>query len=212
MQCLEKEPGKRPASMAEIAERLVEIGRAESITIESYTPLSVSGKRRSGLIAAGLVLAVVAAGITGLAIINGSKGDGQTDSKPDAQAIPVEPDLVGISFDLDKVEVKIETTPRGATVFEPDNEKPLGMTPLSLTFERKDEKKIFELRLAGYKPVRQEVALQDDTRVMVNLAREDKPVKIPAKKKRRKKTVKTPDAGVAKPPDRGGTIDPFKDM
>ncbi|HUT99999.1 MAG TPA: serine/threonine-protein kinase [Myxococcota bacterium] len=216
MQCLEKEAGKRPADMTEIAERLGEIGRAESITVESFTP-AVPGGRRSGLLAAGLVVAVVVAGVAGLAIIKGSKGEGQTVSKPDAQAIPAEPDLVGISFDLDKVEVRLDTTPEGATVFEPDNEKPLGITPLPLSFKRTDEKKIFELRLAGYKPVRQEVSLLDDTRVMVNLAREDKPLRKPHKKKLRKKkriqkTVVTPDAGIKEPPDRGGTIDPFKDM
>jgi len=199
--------------MSEIAERLVEIGRMESITIESFAPIAQTGRRRGGLLAVGLVLVLLAAGVVGFAVIKGEKGEGGSDAgKPDAQVIPGVPELTGIDFDLGKVAVTLDTTPPGAAVFEPGNEKPLGVTPLSLTFKRAEQNKIFEIRLAGYKPVKQEVSLLDDTRVMVNMAKEAKPPRIFHRKRRRKKIVKTPDAGTAKPPDRGGTIDPFKDM
>jgi len=217
MKCLEKEPENRPANMREIASSLREIGKAESITLESFVRSPRSRSRRTGIIAAGTGLIIAAAVVLGVFLINqGEQNAGATDKPPDL----VPPRIVDAGSAVEiaevaEVEIAFDSKPEGAKVFKADSVEALGVTPLSWSFERSAVPEAFVFKLKGFKESQQEVSLMQDTRIMVIMAAVDKPVQ---KRKKRKKTIKKKRKKIVKPhdttetkPDPGATIDPFKE-
>jgi len=197
LQCLEKDPARRPRDAKEIESRLRKYAGLSSIQLESLGP---DLRRRRPVwtiaaIAAGIALAAGAALFLSL-----RRQTPETPPPPppapivDA-AVPEEPPpppppaMVTVSF---------ETTPPGAEVWREGGDAPLGKTPLTLTVEQADTLATFELRLPGFEKARREISLSKDVQVVVALTRQKKAPK--------------PDAGKPAPDpalDNDTTIDPF---
>ncbi len=227
MQCLEKNPNKRPQDMQEIGRRLELVGRAESLELDALDIAAPRKKRRVRIAVLLLVFLVcVLAGFVLVSHLGGERPRPQpppeTVTAPEevGEFMPLEP------IELQKIEVSFDSTPRGAEVYREGSPDPLGTTPFSATFDPESEPENFEFRLQGHKPVQQKVSLQENTRIAVTMAEIKKPpqaAQLKKKKKRRKrkkpgkieaKTTEKPEKKPEekKPPggeDASGTIDPF---
>lgn len=218
MQCLEKNPNKRPQDMVEIVRRLELIGRAESLEFETLDLASPRGKRRARI--AVLFLLFLVCALVGFFLVANLGGE-QPGPQPSVEVALV-PENVGEVIPLEpiglaQVEVSFNSSPQGAEVYREGNPEPLGTTPFSATFNPESGPENFEFRLKGHRPAVQKVSLQENTRIAVSLARFKKlPKAIRGKKKKKKKKLRTVEPRVEekKSPgeeDASGTIDPFKD-
>ncbi len=146
LQCLEKDPEERPASMREVEERIQAIVKRGATEPLTALPLSgiLPGRRRSSwwAVAGGLAVAAVA-GI----VLAAGRGRGAS-----------------------RVEIAFESQPAGASVHLAGVDRPLGTTPFAAAFERGDRDQSFEFRLAGHVGAMRTVSLREGSRVMVALA------------------------------------------
>jgi serine/threonine-protein kinase len=217
MQCLEKNPNKRPADMVEIETRLTYAGRMESSELD---PLVKPRTRRVSWL---MILFAVFLGcaVVGFVLIAQLDGD-----RPRPPELPPQPEEAGAVIPLEPIQVEtieitFDSNPPGAGVYRDGAGEPLGTTPFSASLDPASEPGVFEFRLEGHEPIGQKVSLQQNTKIAVTLARLKKSPKVSGgkKKKRKKKKKKkkkrrkaTPDGGT--PPgveDSSGTIDPFEE-
>jgi serine/threonine-protein kinase len=217
MQCLEKNPNKRPQEMSEIIRRLEMVGRSESMEHDALVLAKPRPRRLSSTAVLFVVfMACAVAGFILVAQISGERG------KPE-ELIP-QPDEAGAVVPLEplkpeKVEITFDSTPPGAQVFREGTAEPLGTTPFSIDLDPAPEPETFEFRLKDHQAVLQQASLLENTRIAVTMAKVKKPPKIARmKKKTRKKKKKEPEqkaeTGGKKPPgeeDASGTIDPFQE-
>lgn len=201
LQCLEKDPARRPQNAKEIEDRLRKYAGLSSVQLESLGPEKL--RRRPAwmiaAIAAGIALAASAALFFALRPQTPETSPPTVPPPPtppiaDA-ALPEEPPPAPAP---EMITVSFETTPAGAEVWREGGDVPLGKTPLSLTFEHAAKKATFELRLPGFEKAQREISLDKDTQVVVALAR--------------LKKAPRPDAGRREPDthlDNDTTIDPF---
>jgi len=210
MQCLEKNPNKRPADMAEIETRLAHVGRMESLELDTLTLAKPRMRRVSRLTIMFTVFLVC--GVVGFVLIALLNGDRSWSPKSNPRpkevgaVMPLEP------IKAEMVEIAFDSNPPGAEVYREGAADSLGTTPFSTTFDPDPEPEMFEFRLKGHQPMKQMVYLQENSKIAVFLARIKKPPK--GKKIKRKKKRKKVGPGEKKPPgeeDSGGTIDPFKE-
>jgi serine/threonine protein kinase len=209
LRCLEKKPDRRPANATEIIAELMEIGEREQCNLNQFIPTAYVSvptptRRRSTVlwIAAAAAVLVISAGAGVLAL----RGTGGSDTA-EPPAMTAAPD--GSRPASTKVQVAFDSVPRGAEVFAPGSDQPLGMTPVTLSFDRSGEPRSFELRLAGHKLARKQIAMSEDTKVVVTLARiADQPRKKKPKHRRPRRR-----SGPKKKPkaitDPTGTMNPF---
>jgi serine/threonine-protein kinase len=215
MQCLEKNPNKRPQDMSEIVRRLELVGRAESMEHDALTLAKPQPKRYSTLAVLFVVFLVCAVG--GFIVV-GQLGDKRT--QPPAEPT-MEPENVGALLPLEpvepeKIEVSFDSSPQGAEVYRQGAAEPLGTTPFSATFVPAPEPDVFEFKLKDHKTMQHKAALLENTTIAVTMAKAVKPPKVTKKKKkkRKRKKKKKDEPEVKKPPgeeDASGTIDPFKE-
>jgi serine/threonine protein kinase len=224
MQCLEKNPNKRPQDMEEIARRLELVGRAESLELE-VLDLATPRRRRRARIAVLFVILLGCAVVGFILVANLGGEQPRPQPHPEValvpedvgEVIPLEP------IELAEVEISFDSKPQGAEVYRQGNPEPLGTTPFSATFDPESEPESFEFRLKDHQAVQQKVSLQENTRIAVTMAKIKKPPKATrGKKKKRKKRKKVETKGQEKPEekkpeekkppgeeDASGTIDPF---
>jgi len=206
MQCLEKDPEKRPQSMDEVNARLQQIGRSGSVSCEISSPnIPPVRKKKKRAMSGILAVTALAAGAIALAlsISPSRKADGVSQQKRFDAGIPGDTALPA------EVTIVFESDPKGADVFGDVSSQALGNTPFSRGITRAERNESFEFRLAGHKTVRKLVNLRADNTVRVSLVREGRgPPKIPAKKKRTGK-IKKRRRLTGKQLDTEGTIDPF---
>jgi len=222
MQCLEKNPNKRPQDMAEIVRRLELVHRAESMEHDALVLTKPRAKRYSTLAVLFVVFLVCAVG--GFILV--AKLGGPHDQPKVPGEAAMQPENVGALLPLEpiepekpqEIEVSFDSSPRGAAVYRQGAAEPLGTTPFSATFVPASEPEVFEFRLKDHKTMQHQAALLENTAIAVTMAKVTKPPKVAKKKrkkrriKRRKKKKKEPE--VKKPPgeeDASGTIDPFKE-
>jgi hypothetical protein len=221
MQCLEKNPNKRPQDMSEIVRRLELVGRAESMEHDALTLAKPQPKRYSTLMVLFVVFLVCAVGgFVAVGQLSGPRDRSQPAAEPTMQ-----PENVGSLLPLEptepekpqKIEVSFDSSPRGADVYRQGAAEPLGTTPFSASFVPASEPEVFEFKLKDHKTMQHQAALSENTTIAVTMAKVSKPPKVAKKKKkkrRKRKKKKKDEPEVKKPPgeeDASGTIDPFKD-
>jgi hypothetical protein len=184
MHCLDREPHRRPASMKLLEEKLRAIAETLSVELEQYSPAPARGRRLPRTLFAAAGVAVAAVGI--LLAVGLASGDSRalpelavpapapaTEPPPPAPAPP--PEVTPLAA---TIEIHFDSAPRGAQVFaRSDPAKPLGVTPFVLTREVSSGSEKFVFRLPGYQDAEDEIALADNARVKVSLARTVKRVR-----------------------------------
>ena len=221
MQCLEKNPNKRPQDMSEIVRRLELVGRAESMEHDALTLAKPQPKRFSTAAILFVVFLVCAVGGFFVVAQLGGQRDqplppGEATMSPENVGSVVPPEPVKPEKPA-KIEVSFDSSPRGAEVFRQGAVEPLGITPFSASFVPASGPEMFEFKLKDHKTMQHKAALQENTTIAVTMAKVSKPPKVAKKKKKRrkkKKKKKKVEPEVKKPPgeeDASGTIDPFKE-
>jgi serine/threonine-protein kinase len=223
MQCLQKDPLKRPQHVSEITERLTPIASEVAVTLAGIESPVRRARNLRYAIAAGLALFIVAG--AGVMMLRASRGQAQNDApsssaelaiaptrpavgdllpppEPSAaehpvalEALPAQPAVVP------KVQIHLDSTPSGAEVYRDGIEAPLGVTPFILSAERSNVAQVLEFRRSGYRSSRETVAFNNDHHVSTTLA------KLDSGKPRRKNDDGKPE----RDPSSRGTIDPFAD-
>lgn len=213
MQCLQKDPLKRPQQVSEIIDRLTPIAHE----IASSLPGAESPVRRARntryAIAAGLTLVVVAgAGVMTLRASRGQAHDTPppeapvaqppvTDALPPVEKAPPENALALEALPprpIPQVQIHLDSSPSGAEVYRDGVEAPLGVTPFILSAERSEVAQVLEFRRSGYRSSRETVNFDTDHHVSTTLA------KVDTGKPKRKDDGKSDND-----PSTRGTIDPF---
>ncbi|NMB73604.1 MAG: protein kinase [Myxococcales bacterium] len=200
LECLDKDPARRPRDAKEIEDRLRKYAGLSSVQLESLGP--ETRRRRPAWLVAAIAIGSLAA--AGAALFFALRRE--TSQPPPPSPPPLPPPVADAAMPQEPppppppamITVSFETTPAGAEVWREGGEVPLGKTPLSLTFEHAEKKATFELRLPGFEKASREILLDKDAQVVVALTR-------------LKKTPR-PDAGKPEPDphlDNDTTIDPF---
>ncbi len=178
MQCLEKEPQKRPQSTQEIEDRLREVATTHQVQLERFdltARVMSTGSRR--WLVAGLAAAIAVAAVA-IPLLSSDGSKRNTRSTPTAQpeakaarreAAPT-PVVEPVAAAPEKVSLTLHSVPPGASVFIAGETEPLGVTPLSKELDRTDGQMTFEFRMAGFQTVTQSVSLARDAQVAVALA------------------------------------------
>ncbi len=184
MSCLQKEPHRRPSSMAELSEALDAFSSGRRFRLRG------SGRRWPHWAVAG-----IAAALVGTAAISSLRPASLRPAAP--------PKVENHSTTASRVTVAIRSFPPGAEVLRLDNGSPLGVTPVSVQLPRLDRPLAIRFKMEGYTPADRVLSLERDESLEVVLsALRSSPTeeKIEA--------IKPP-----KPPKkrmtRDGTIDPF---
>ncbi|MEZ4337733.1 MAG: serine/threonine-protein kinase [Sandaracinaceae bacterium] len=209
MQCLEKQPEDRPASMLVVEHELRAIATDESPSLE-LPVVRVPPARRSSplpLILGGIALLGLLGGLAIWALSSGEAGhpsaaaDAPTQAPtrapteaaieplPEPEPAP-EPTTISLSF---------ASEPPGAEVWPAGADAPIGVTPLSTTVSRSDESGTYELRMAGHTSVQQTVRLDRDANVHVVLTERAAPRRSRSAPARRRSHER-----------RNAVIDPFE--
>ncbi|MBN2495621.1 MAG: serine/threonine protein kinase [Deltaproteobacteria bacterium] len=223
MQCLMRDPSARFASMAELNFALRRVGRAGSVIIEPRASSAPAKRRRSlllpGLLTFALALALaLMAGIFFLQAPDPPPADPRP-PEPDRAAAEPKPDRATVEDPADRqaetqaarVDIRFESRPPGAAVYRQGETSPLGITPVTLSFEQRAESAAFELRLADHRSVQREISLAESSSVSIRMPRHRPPVDKKKKKKKQTSGKKPPLARGDPALDRGGTVDPFSD-
>ncbi|MBI3181730.1 MAG: serine/threonine protein kinase [Myxococcales bacterium] len=166
LRCLEKEPGKRPSSMAELAELLRPYAEAEA---EAEVGAKAPRRARWPLLAGG---AAVAAAVAGAVLVwpgwIGERAEPApvlaAPEQPQAEEPPpkpIEPEVV----------LSLRSEPAGAEVTRADTGAKFGVTPAEVRLPRGEELAL-RFELEGSKPEERRLRLDRDTTLMVMLARE----------------------------------------
>ncbi len=222
MQCLQKDPLKRPQQVSEITERLTPIASEIAVSVAGVASPVRRARNTRYAIAAGLTLCVLAG--LGITMLRSSRGQAQNDLPTPSQelatsgqpavgdALPPTEKADGAPSDplalealptpppsTPKVQIHLDSTPSGAEVYRDGVEAPLGVTPFILSAERSDVAQVLEFRRSGYRSSRETVAFNSDHHVSTTLAKLDS-----GRPRRRSDDGKTePD------PSSRGTINPF---
>ena len=218
LQCLSKEAADRPASMNEVADRLLAVSPGSGVRSVGRAVGDPGPSARSGWVRwigwgllAGMILAGAVWGVwrwVGPAPLEPVTGAGQRRT--------LEPALA--------VKVTFESSPPGAQVFEPGRARPLGETPFTAPLAVSAATRTFEFRLAAHRTARQTLVADEDQRVWVVLSRAEAEPPVPEagpgprprpdgpKTRRSRRKHPPPDRTPARPPPgRDGTVDPFGD-
>jgi serine/threonine-protein kinase len=160
MQCLEKDPARRPASMDALADRLLSISKLASLPVEFFAqpPMDWSSpRRRIASVVAVATAAAIAIG-AGLYAVSGTDADRPTSgTAPDAAPAAA------------TVAVMLDSMPRGAQVYRLEDRALLGTTPLQLALPRSEQPLHVEFLLAGYRTMQRDLPLMVDGELMVRL-------------------------------------------
>jgi eukaryotic-like serine/threonine-protein kinase len=208
MQCLEKDPEKRPQSMEEVNARLQQIGRSGSVSCEISSPdIRFVRKKKKHVVTMPGIFALIALAAAVIALALSIPSFWKSDKSPEQKR--ADSGTARIVLPPGKVHIVFESEPAGALIFTDGENEPLGKTPLDLSFVRSEHPEYFEFRQVGYKSVRKKVNLRANTTLRVTLARKNpRPAKTYLKKTRPKKT-KRKRRRTGRPLDTEGTIDPF---
>jgi serine/threonine-protein kinase len=176
MQCLDREPHRRPASMKWVEDKLRGIAETLSVDLEQYAAAAPAKRLpRRALALGGVALAAVA---VVLAVGLARRGEQalpalavevpEAAADPAPPAPPTPPEVTPIQT----IEIHFDSTPRGAQVFaRSDPATALGITPFALSRETSPGSESFVFRLPGYQEAEDEISLADSARVKVTLAK-----------------------------------------
>ena len=183
--CLQKEPHRRPSSMAELSEALDAFSSGRRFRLRG------TGRRWPYW-----AVAAIAAALVGTAAISSLR---PASLKPAAPPLKVEtPPATG-----SHVTVAIRSFPAGAEVSRLDNGSALGVTPVWVELPRLERPLAIRFKMEGYAPVDRMLSLDRDESLEVVLS----PLS-PSPSEEKIEAIKPP-----KPPKkrmtRDGTIDPF---
>jgi serine/threonine protein kinase len=213
MQCLQKDPLKRPQHVSEIVDRLQPM-LADVAVADAALDAPFRRTRNTRLaIAAGLAVAVGA--VVGTVMLRSSHSQAKVEDEATAVAVaeptpaPPPPPKPEPPLELEaipsrpKVAITLDSTPSGAEVFRDGGGSPIGVTPFVLNAERSNTSQVLEFRRSGYRPSRETVSFDGDHKVTTVLAKaavaeRPKPAQTGTKPQNEK-----PD------PNQRGTIDPF---
>jgi serine/threonine-protein kinase len=158
MRCLEKDPVKRPQSMAQVLEELLPTVQAAR-SAAPVRPAAAASRRKSKRWARWAVplalVAVVGAwafsrvGVSGALAAVGSL---VAVVDPPAEAMPAGRDVA----------LAVASTPTKAQVFRADSGEKLGVTPLTIRLARSDKPVTLRLELPGYAPAERVVRFTAD--------------------------------------------------
>lgn len=212
MACMAKEPEQRPASMAEVAERLEAVLSELGGTDPVLRRLPARRKGRRAWVALAVVALLVAAVVVAISQLPGPVvSNPAVDAGSRVKALPPPDSPPAAPPAPPTVEIALETNPPGARVFKVGSPDSLGTTPMVLPVPKSTDPTGFDFRLANHRTARGRVVPDGDRRVLVVLARVGRTA-APGKpngagsgmKKRRKKVIRD-DPPVGK----DGTLNPF---
>jgi tRNA A-37 threonylcarbamoyl transferase component Bud32 len=201
LDCLQKDPSKRPQQMAEVGERL-------QVTLGVFvhpdapvTPLAMArmpARRRVSRrkLAVPAAVAVIAAGVLA-ALAVGLVGHFARHQETRSAKADASTAMAGAA----DVQLSFTSEPQGAQVFRGDSPVPVGTTPFTLTTKRSHEAETFVFKLAGHPPARQAVVPAESTNISVTLTKAQKV----GRRGRSGQTARS------KQLDRGAVLDPFAD-
>ena len=204
MDLLEKDPANRPQTMQDVIDALREIARVESVPLGSFIADAAYKPSRVGFYAA---LTFLVLGLTGgsLAWVWYQDEQDRLATEAAKNKNPTGPP---------QVQVILESVPAGAEVKRMRDGEAVGITPVRVHEARSDRIEQYQFKLDGHKPVLQKVAMADDKRLVVMLAKKPEPVspKFPPASGQPKNGVKPPGVEDETPdakPDPEATLDPF---
>jgi serine/threonine-protein kinase len=221
LQCLEKEPQKRPPSTKEIEDRLRAIAVTHEVQLERFDlsrPVIARGARKwllGGLAVA--VAATAAALVIGRLGSAGGEAEAQATPAPVTAPAPAPAPPVTPPAQPSLVSVEIESIPDGASVFLAGETVAAGVTPFRAELPRGDGEQVFRVEADGFKPVERKVTLKRDSQLSVMLAVDAAPRgdRKPPRRPPRTGKPPAPPAGDGKKPGGkpalkdGAVMDPF---
>jgi serine/threonine-protein kinase len=154
--CLEKDPGSRFRSAAEVRDILDRV-LEEDVTIERVRP---ARRRRALLFGAGGVAALAVA----IALVASRGSPGAPRSAPPVEPRVAAPGPPVVVAPAARVVLSFQSDPPGAETRRAGSRELLGVTPFVEVFPAGEEVE-FEMRKAGYEPARFRVALVSDATV-----------------------------------------------
>ncbi|HUS65971.1 MAG TPA: serine/threonine-protein kinase [Kofleriaceae bacterium] len=178
LQCLEKEPQKRPPSTKEIEDRLRAIASTYAVQLERFdlSRPAMPRKTRRRLAIAGTAVAVAAAAALLVTRLVGP-GDGARAPEPPAPVATAAPAPTAIvvpaaadQVPTETLSIDIESLPVGASVFLAGETTPAGVTPFRIDLPRGDGEQGFRVEAAGYQAVERVASLRRDAQLSVMLA------------------------------------------
>jgi serine/threonine-protein kinase len=193
MRCLEKDPKRRPQTVAQLGSALAAIPAVQSrLTSRGYLQWVGVGAGTTALVAAG-VLAV--ARLPDFRRVEAPAPQVEL-SSPSRRLLARTPPSLS---DSQVVNVRISSEPPGARVIRADSGTELGFTPLDRPFSRTETNVIVRLELPGHKPIEQMIHPAEWPSVEVTMPK----LKKPAKRR-------TPLHGFRNKIGRDGLINPFE--
>lgn len=217
LQCLEKEPAKRPQSAKEIEDRLHEIAWGFAVELEQFelTGASGRGSGRRGIIV-GVVGAAVAVGALAFALTKSDEPQRQAVVPTEISVVDPEPPPAAPSPPVEapakgQVALSFLSEPSGAMVYSLGEESELlGVTPFTGSFEQSDTPMRVEFRRAGFESEEQKIALDKRGSLRAVLKAETL-AKAPTKSRKttRNKRKNPKGKGKGKKLDEGAVLDPF---
>ncbi|MBC7792755.1 MAG: serine/threonine protein kinase [Clostridia bacterium] len=212
MECLQKDPLKRPQTVTDIIERMQPLVRDVAFADSSIDgPLRRTRNTRVAVVAAA-VLAI--GGGAGIAAVRTSKGEVATEvtAQPVVGAPAAEPTDIGLELEAlpphvdHKAQIALDSNPSGAEVYRENSDTLLGVTPFILVIEKSPIGAVLEFRRSGYKLQKETIAVENDGRFTAQLA------KIVAEKTTAPPTIKPSSndrPSNSGEPSARGTLDPF---
>lgn len=214
MECLQKDPLKRPQSVSDIIARLQPLARDVAFADAAIdSPLRRTRNTRVAIAAAAILAVGAGAGVVAMRKRGATAGTGDAaDTPPVVGSVAADPGDVGLELEAlppkadNKVQIALDSNPTGAEVYRDGSESLLGVTPIVLTLPKSNAPQVYEFRRSGFKSTRETLNLDKDSRLVVQLAKivaDAKPVPQQTPTKTR------PDRGDQQEPSQRGTLDPF---
>lgn len=189
MQCMHKDPLKRPQHVSEIADRLQPmIANLKATDDGTSDPI---GRIRTTRIAVAAGVIAIATLAVGLGVAHSSRTPVKRDEEPTPTAVaepvptpkvdevkPDEPLELEAIPSRPKVIIIVDSMPPGAEVFREGVAQPVGVTPFVLKAEHSATPEVLEFRRSGYRTSRETVMFDSDHKVTMILAKSvvaDKP-------------------------------------
>jgi serine/threonine protein kinase len=176
MRCLEKAAEERPQTMEEVEGALLDIADAQRWPLEAFAHSpSPAARRGSGIAVSSLALAAAVSlfvfGLLFAGFVSFKGGYFARFTSPSSRSAARSRGPVAGAVAPARIALSFESVPSGAEVWREGVNHPLGITPFELRLARAPESApvAFEFRFPRHRPVRYEVTLGEDRRVVASL-------------------------------------------